>query len=125
MAPAKKGDVKKGHSAINKAVTRAYTNIHKWIHGVGCKKCGPPALEQICKSAIKEMGTPDVYTDTRLNKAVWAKGIRNVPYPICVQLSPKHNKDEDSPNKLYMLVTSVPVSHFQKSIVGRLGGSVG
>ena len=29
------------------------------------------------------------FTDTRLNKAVWAKGIRNVPYYICVQLSRK------------------------------------
>lgn len=25
---------------------------------------------------MKEMGTPDVRIDTRLNKAVWAKGIR-------------------------------------------------
>lgn len=27
---------------------------------------------------MKEMGTPDVRIDTRLNKAVWAKGIRYV-----------------------------------------------
>ncbi|CAM4555340.1 unnamed protein product [Lepidochelys olivacea] len=33
---------------------------------------------------MKEMGTPDVCIDTRLN---WAKGIRNVPYCICVHLS--------------------------------------
>jgi len=62
---------------------------------------------------MKEMGTPDVYIDTRLNKAVRAKGIRNVPYRICVQLSKKCNKDEDSPNKLYTLVTSVPVTVFK------------
>ncbi|KAK2489421.1 hypothetical protein MC885_020456, partial [Smutsia gigantea] len=76
-------------------------NIHKRIHGVGFKKRAPWALKEIRKFAVKEMGTPDVCIDTRLNKAVWAKGIRNVPYRISVQLSRKRNEDEDSPNKLY------------------------
>nr|XP_028564119.1 60S ribosomal protein L31-like [Podarcis muralis] len=102
MAPAKKGgEKKKGRSAINEVVTREYTiNIHNWIHGVGFKKRAPRALKEICKFAMKEMGTPDVRTDTRLNKAVWAKGVRNVPYRIHVCLSRKRNEDEDSPNKL-------------------------
>uniref|UniRef100_A0A8C6HJG5 Large ribosomal subunit protein eL31 n=1 Tax=Mus spicilegus TaxID=10103 RepID=A0A8C6HJG5_MUSSI len=79
MAPAKKGgEKKKGRSAINEVVTREYTiNIHKRIHGVGFKKRAPRALKEIRKFAMKEMGTPDVRIDTRLNKAVWAKGIRN------------------------------------------------
>uniref|UniRef100_A0A8C0RK51 60S ribosomal protein L31 n=1 Tax=Canis lupus familiaris TaxID=9615 RepID=A0A8C0RK51_CANLF len=83
MAPAKKGgEKKKGRSAINEVVTREYTiNIHKCIHGVGFQKRAPRALKEIRKFAMKEMGTPDVRMDTRLNKAVWAKGIRNVPYP--------------------------------------------
>ena len=59
------------------------------------------------------MGTPDVRIDTRLNKAVWAKGIRNVPHRICVRLSRKCNEDEDSPNKLYTLGTCVPVTTFK------------
>ena len=79
MAPAKKGGEKKGRSAINEVVTREYTiNIHKRIHGVGFKKRAPRALKEIRKFAMKEMGTPDVCADTRLNKAIWAKGIRNV-----------------------------------------------
>uniref|UniRef100_A0A2I3GX37 Large ribosomal subunit protein eL31 n=1 Tax=Nomascus leucogenys TaxID=61853 RepID=A0A2I3GX37_NOMLE len=108
MAPAKKGGEKKqGRSAS--LVTREYTiNIHKRIHGVGFKKRAPRALKEIWKFAMKEMGTPDVCIDTRLNKAVWAKGIRNVPYQICVRLSRKH-----SPNKLYTLVTYVPVTTFK------------
>jgi large subunit ribosomal protein L31e len=62
---------------------------------------------------MKEWGTPDVPIDTRLNKAFWAEGIRNVPYCIRVHLSRKHNGDEESPNKLYTLVTYsyVPVPH--------------
>ncbi|EAW80828.1 hCG1791204, partial [Homo sapiens] len=57
---------------------------------------------------MKEMGTPDVHIDTRLNKAVWAKGIRIVPYRIPVWLSRKRNEDENSTNKLYTLVTHEP-----------------
>ncbi|XP_064229519.1 large ribosomal subunit protein eL31-like [Aotus nancymaae] len=115
MAPTKNGgEKKKGHSAINEVVTREYTiNIHKHIHGVGLKKRASRALKQIRKLAKKEMGTPDVCIDTRLNKAVWAKGIRNVPYRIHVRLSRKRNEDEDSPNKLYTLVTYVPVTTFK------------
>ncbi|XP_012644141.1 large ribosomal subunit protein eL31-like [Microcebus murinus] len=108
MAPAKKGGEKKGRSAISEVVIREYTiDIHKCIRGVGFKKCAPQALKQIRKFAMKEMGIPDVRIDTRLNKAVWAKGIRNVPHRIRVQLSRKRNEDEDSPNKLYTLVTYV------------------
>jgi hypothetical protein len=36
--------------------------------------------------------------------------IRNVPYRLRVRLSRKRNEDEDSPNKLYTLVTYVPVT---------------
>uniref|UniRef100_A0ABI7WRM2 Large ribosomal subunit protein eL31 n=1 Tax=Felis catus TaxID=9685 RepID=A0ABI7WRM2_FELCA len=100
--------------SINEVVTREYTiNIHKRIHGVGFKKHAPQALKEIRKFAMKEMGTPDVRIDTRLNKAVWAKGIRNIPYHIRVQLSRKHNEDEDTLNRLYTLVTYVPVTTFK------------
>ncbi|XP_036119290.1 60S ribosomal protein L31-like [Molossus molossus] len=112
MAPAEKGgEKKKDHSAINEVVTREHTiNIHKHIHGVGFKKHAPRALKEIQKFSMKEMGTPNICIDTRLNKAVWAKVIRNVPYCIRVRLSRKRNEDEDSPNKLYTLVTCVPVT---------------
>ena len=115
MAPAKKGsEKKKGRSTIKQVVTREYTiNIHKRIHGVGSKKRAPRALKEMQKFAMKEMVTPDMRINTRLNKAVWAKGIRNVPYRIRVQLSRKHNEDEDSPNKLYTLVTYVPVTTYK------------
>nr|XP_045222731.1 60S ribosomal protein L31-like [Macaca fascicularis] len=101
MRPAKKGGEKNYSSAINELVTREYTiNIHKCIHGAGFKKCVPWALNEIWKFAIKDMGTADVHTDTRLNKAVLTKGLRNVPYGIPMQLSRKRNENEDSPNKL-------------------------
>ena len=83
MAPAKKGGKKEGHSAISEVVTREYTiNIHKHIHGVGFKKFSLCALKEIWKFAMKEMGTQDMCIDTRLNEAVWSKGIRNATYRI-------------------------------------------
>ena len=78
-------------------------------HGVGFKKRTPQALKEIWKFAMKEMGTPDLSIDPRLNKAIWAKGIRNVPYHIHARLS----EDEESPNKLYSLVSYILVSTFQ------------
>ena len=83
MAPAKtSGKKKKGLSAISEVVTREYTiSVHKHIHRVGFKKHAPRSLREIWKFDTKEMGTPDVRTDTRFNKAVWAEGIRDVlPY---------------------------------------------
>lgn len=47
--------------------------------GVGFKKCACQALKEIWKFAMKEIGTPGVHIGTRLNKAVWAKEIRNDP----------------------------------------------
>ncbi|XP_007447737.1 PREDICTED: 60S ribosomal protein L31-like [Lipotes vexillifer] len=114
LAPAKKGGEKKGRSAISEVVTREHpVTVHKRTRGVGFKKRAPRALREIRKFAMKEMGTPDVRIDTRLNKAVWAKGIRNVPYRIHVWLPRKRNEDEDSSNKLYTLVTYVPVTTFK------------
>ncbi|XP_004413668.1 PREDICTED: 60S ribosomal protein L31-like [Odobenus rosmarus divergens] len=110
----KGGKKKKGCSAINEVVTREYIiNIHKHVHGVGFQKRAPRAFKEIRKCAMKEMGTPDVHINTRLHKAIWAKGIKNVPYHIHVWLSRKCNEDEDSPNKFYTLVTYVPVVTFK------------
>ncbi|XP_062054876.1 large ribosomal subunit protein eL31-like [Lepus europaeus] len=112
MAPIMKGGKnKKCHSAINKVVTQKCTiNIHKHIHGVSSKKHDPGTLQEIWKFTMKEMGTPDVHTATRLSKAVWATGISNLQYHIHMRLFRKHNENEDFPNKLYTLVTYISVT---------------
>ncbi|XP_002128932.1 large ribosomal subunit protein eL31 [Ciona intestinalis] len=108
---------KKGRSgvkAMKDVVTREYTiHMHKRIHGMGFKKRAPRAVKEIRKFALKMMGTSDVRIDTRLNKFVWSQGVRNVPYRIRVRLARKRNEDEDSANKLYTLVTYVPVATFK------------
>ncbi|XP_032762220.1 60S ribosomal protein L31-like [Rattus rattus] len=90
MAPAEKGgEKKKGCSAVHEVVTREYTiNLHKRIHEVGSKK---RAL-----SLIKLLGQG--------NKECSASPLST---------SGKHSGDEDSPNKLYALVTYVPVTTFK------------
>lgn len=105
---------KKAKSALSEVVTREYTiHLHKRLHGVGFKKRAPRAIKEIRKFAEKQMGTPDVRVDTRLNKFIWSKGVRNVPYRVRVQLSRRRNEDEDSIHKLYTLVTHVAVTSFK------------
>ncbi|KAJ8945006.1 hypothetical protein NQ318_010208 [Aromia moschata] len=111
---AKQKGEKKGKSAINEVVTREYTvNLHKRLHGIGFKKRAPRAIKAIRQFAEKQMGTPDVRIDARLNKQLWSKGIRNVPFRVRVRLSRRRNDDEDSVNKLYTLVTYVSVPTFK------------
>uniref|UniRef100_G3UHN6 Large ribosomal subunit protein eL31 n=1 Tax=Loxodonta africana TaxID=9785 RepID=G3UHN6_LOXAF len=105
---------KKGCSAISEVVAREDTlNIHESIHGMGFKKGAPWTLRETQIFAMKETGTPDMHTDTRLSKAAWAKGIRHVLHCIHGQLSREHSDAEKSPNKLYRSVTCVPVTTSQ------------
>ncbi|XP_055854739.1 60S ribosomal protein L31 [Episyrphus balteatus] len=105
---------KRNKSAINEVVTRECTiHLSKRVHNIGFKKRAPRAIKEIRKFAEKEMGTNDVRIDTRLNKHIWSKGIRSTPFRVRVRLARRRNDDEDSPNKLFTLVTYVPVATFK------------
>lgn len=68
---------KRTKSAINEVVTRECTiHLNKRLHTIGFKKRSPRAIKIIRKFAEKEMNTQDVRIDTRLNKAIWSRGIR-------------------------------------------------
>ena len=72
---------KKQGSTMGEVVTREYTiNMHKRLHGIGFKYKAPRAVKEFKKFAEKQMGTKDVRIDTRLNKAIWAQGVRGVPF---------------------------------------------
>jgi hypothetical protein len=60
---------------------------------------------QIKTFAQKMMKTSDVRVDVKLNKAVWSKGIRNVPKRIRVQISRRRNDNEDADEEMYSYVT--------------------
>jgi len=60
------------------------------------------------------MGTDDVRVDVALNKFIWSKGCRNVPYRVRVRCARKRNEDEESAKKLYTHVTYVPTASFKE-----------
>jgi len=70
-------------------------------------------MKEIRKFAEKVMGTKDVRLDTKLNKAVWSKGIRNLPKRIRVRISRRKSDDEDSKEQYYSLVQHIPVENFR------------
>jgi|EP00945_MAST-04E_sp_MAST-4E-sp1_P006387 large subunit ribosomal protein L31e len=95
-------------------VTRDYTiNLHKRLHRLGFKKKAPRAIREIKKFATKAMRTTDVRLDVGLNKFIWSKGIRNVPYRVRVRLSRRKNDDEEAKEKLYTHVSVVEVDSFK------------
>mmetsp|Transcript_34169 Transcript_34169/g.81055 ORF Transcript_34169/g.81055 Transcript_34169/m.81055 type:complete len:115 (+) Transcript_34169:88-432(+) len=87
-------------------VTREYTiNLHKRLHGITFKKRAPRAVKEIKAFASKMMNTQDVRLDVKLNKAVWRRGVRNVPRRLRIQVSRRRNNDEDAKEELYSFVT--------------------
>jgi len=95
-------------------VSREYTiNLHKRLHKVTFKRRAPRALIEIKKFAKDTMGTEDVRVDTLLNKFLWSKGIRNIPFRVRVRLHRKRNEDEEASEKLYTHVTHVAVPTFK------------
>lgn len=69
-------------------------------------------MKKIREFAKKEMGTQDVRIDVKVNKFIWGNGIKNVPRRIRVRLTRKRNEDEDAKEKMYTLVSHVPVDDF-------------
>merc|ERR1711988_891676 len=101
-------------SKVTDVVTREYTiHLHKRLHDRAFKSKAPRAIREIRKFAQKTMGTADVRLDVKLNKYVWGRGIKNVPHRVRVRLARKRNDDEDAKEKLFTLVTHVPVDSFK------------
>merc|ERR1712083_43348 len=101
---------KKTKSVRQECVTREYTiNLHKRLHSSTFKKRAPRAIRAIRKFATEMMGTQDVRVHPQLNKAVWGKGVKNVPHRIRVRCERRRNDDEDAKEKLYAIVTHLPV----------------
>merc|ERR1712188_268114 len=101
---------KKTKSVRADCVTREYTiNLHKRLHSSTFKKRAPRAVRAVRKFATEMMGTSDVRVHPQLNKALWTKGVKNVPHRIRVRCERRRNDDEDAKEKLYTIVTHVMV----------------
>merc|ERR1719198_2777388 len=100
----------KGKSVRNECVTREFTiNMHKRLHSTTFKKRAPRAIRAIKKFATQMLQTTDVRIHPQLNRAVWAKGIKNVPHRLRVRCERKRNEDEDAKEQLFTVVTHVIV----------------
>lgn len=60
--------------------TREDIKIHKHTNGKGFRKHVLQALKEIQEFTVKEIGAPDMHTDTKLNTEIKAKGKSNAPY---------------------------------------------
>ncbi|VCW67235.1 unnamed protein product [Gulo gulo] len=88
-----------------------HSQAHPWSGFQEVCPLGTQGDPEICRGVRWEL-----QMDTRLNKAVWTKRKRNVPYHIGVQLLRTCKEDEDLPNELYILVGYVGnCHHCQKS----------
>merc|ERR1711924_475334 len=100
---------KKATKSVQEVVTREYTiNLHKRLHSSTFKKRAPRAVRAIRKFATVMMGTEDVRVRPQLNKAVWGKGVKNVPHRSRVRCERLRSDDEDSQEKLYTIITHIP-----------------
>jgi len=104
----------KTRSALADVVTREYTiHLHKRVHGRSFKKRAPWAVKSVVDFAQKAMGTKDVRLDPKLNQAIWAQGIKNVPHRMRLKLERKRNDEEGAKEKLYVYASHVPVISFK------------
>ena len=92
-------------------------NVHKLAHRVQFKKKAPKAVREIQSLVAKMMKTPDVRIDPKLNQAIWAKGIRNLPRRVRVRISRKRNEEEGKKGgEWYSLVQHVQVENFSEKL---------
>lgn len=95
-------------------ISRDYTiHLGKRIHKISFKKKAPRAIKEIRAFASKAMNTKDVRIDAKLNKHVWATGIKHVPKRVRVRLTRKRNEDEDAEEKMYTLCQLVEITDFK------------
>ncbi len=102
-------------------VARDYTiHLAKRLKKTAFKKKAPKAIKEIKAFAQQMMKTKDVRIADSLNKAVWAKGVKNVPVRLRVRLSRKRNDDEEADEKLYTFVENIPVKDFHGLITEKV-----
>ena len=71
------------------------------------------------------MKTKDVRLDTKLNKYLWSKGVRNVPFRVRARLARKRNEDEEADEKASQRGSIVVFGSRRRTENGRHGGGAG
>lgn len=90
-------------------------NLHKSLHKSTFKKKAPRAIRALRSLAEKTMGTKYVRVAGDMNRFVWHKGVRNVPYRVRVRLERKRmteKKKQDKFGEMYTVVSLVEADSF-------------
>ena len=88
-------------------------HLKKELYNVIRKDHARRAVDAVRDTAKRTMGTSDVRIDPEVDKYLWKKGKRHVPTRIRVRMERKMNTDEKSDEKLFTVVTFVPVASFK------------
>ena len=75
--------------------------------------CSPPSHAHLFAPPCPLSPPQDVRVDSKVNKYVWSRGVRNVPFRVRVKLTRKRNEDEESASKMYTLVTLENTTDFK------------
>lgn len=113
MAPKKAAAGKAKSSASEPKALEATINLHKRLHGVSFKNRAPRAVREIKAFAKALMRTEDVRVDSDLNKAVWSKGIRNVPFRLRLRLERRRAEEEEGASGMVTHVSVVDADTFK------------
>ncbi|KAJ9467444.1 60S ribosomal protein L31 [Diplonema papillatum] len=105
-----------GYKPKNKKETRpelitvdTTIHMHKYLKGRTFKKRAPFATKVVRRVAKQLMGTEDNRIEVRLNKAIWAGGVKGCPTRIRVRIERKKNDDEDAKHPLYTVCSYIRV----------------
>ncbi|KAA0147463.1 hypothetical protein FNF27_07369 [Cafeteria roenbergensis] len=102
-------DAKDSKPALNEPRTiEATVNLHKRLHGSTFKKKAPRGVRALKAFATATMGTKYVRVAGDLNRFVWHKGVRNVPYRVRVRMERKRiteKKKQDKYGEMYTIVS--------------------
>jgi len=85
-------------------------NLHKRLHKCTFKKKAPRAIRALKAVATATMGTKYVRVTGDLNRFVWHKGVRNIPYRVRIRMERKRmteKKKQDKFGEMYTVVTLV------------------
>merc|ERR1719265_32940 len=86
-----RGD-KKAASSNKREMT---IRLNKLVREKAFKKRAPQAVKAIRQIVSKQFFTDDVRINVELNKAIWHKGVRNVPNRVRISVERKSSEEEE------------------------------
>eukprot|EP00994_Dinema_validum_P005281 NODE_3400_length_559_cov_508.150980_g2868_i0.p1 GENE.NODE_3400_length_559_cov_508.150980_g2868_i0~~NODE_3400_length_559_cov_508.150980_g2868_i0.p1 ORF type:complete len:119 (+),score=24.75 NODE_3400_length_559_cov_508.150980_g2868_i0:59-415(+) len=94
-------------------IYEATIHMHKHMRDTTFKQRANKAVKVVKRFTRRFMKTKDVRVEPKLNKFIWSKGIKGVPFRTRIRMDRKRNEDEDAKRKMYCVVSWVPVATYK------------